>query len=141
MAGYNLPFDKPVWVLMQDEKALHSKVVSSRLAELKRQREWVNVEIELLEPTMKRLSPSYNHVPQADLTAGWQFSVTGFHNPKKHRGLSVDAFLELYKKRGKKKYLDYVIPHEEEVKAWLLDRFPKTLHNDPSGSSIEQLDH
>jgi len=66
--------------------------------------------------------------PFTEISEGWQFSLIGFHNPKKHTGIGYEAFYDLYI-RGKKKgkaidYLNYILKHKKESINFLEMKLP-----------------
>lgn len=123
----SLNIGKPWWTYVVEEKPQREKLLSKRVAELKEQRELIDAELDMLRPPTPQL--------ESDISpAIFHASINGFHNPKKHQGLTFNKFLILYKKRLAEKgtpyhktILKFVEENEGVVIRYIKERFNRTL--------------
>ena len=82
--------------------------------------------------------------------ASWRASLSGFHNPRRHRRLTFAQFMADYKKRLAMKtspyfqeFLTWVESHEDEVIRFIPRRFSGTLttFTNQTGTSVDGKDH
>jgi hypothetical protein len=118
-------------MILRDEAPQRKKAIGERIKELQDQREMIDLEIEHYQ---RMISPAPQSAQPPQPMASWQASLSGFHNPRKHRKLTVAQFLTDYKQRlamKKSPYhqdiLKWVESHEAEVVRFITQRFSRTL--------------
>lgn len=102
-ALHHLP--DPLWMKIREEEP-------ARQVAIKTQIELLEGELAILRNQLRRSSPT---TPAAIFNRHFEASVSGFHNPSKHRGLSVQRFLDLYKFRLAQKGT----PYHRSILSWV----------------------
>ena len=109
---------KPFWQYLQEAEGERKVLAKERIAQLQRYREMIDLEIETLghiaTPTIK-----------TETTESWQYSLAGFHNPRRHQGMTPTQFINAYLKKGK--YRKIVKEKKREALQFASHRFTQTL--------------
>jgi hypothetical protein len=115
---------EPFHVFLIEGVEERRKTATSRIALLQEQRQLIDIELEVLG--VKPINNPEGDKPSTVWLEKWQYSLVGFHNPKRHKGLSAADFISLYISR-KGKFREDVKQRKQEAIEFVKRRFPNTL--------------
>ncbi len=121
----------PPWIKAQQQQAQNKELLRQKLEMLQDQKRALEGEIEVVRGLLGEKERFYKWNPDTD---GWKNSLTGFHQPQKHKGLTPQQFYDAYILRFTKKAtpfqktsLTYIQSNPDEVIQFIRNRFRGTI--------------
>lgn len=124
--GY-LTLGRPIWQIIKEAQPERRVIVAKRIKDLEAQKEMIDIELEMYG--YKPVVSQKKFIPQNNAPK-WAGSISGFHNPIKHKGLTPEKFVTLYIERMAQKhspYYDELAKNKNQVIEYVKAHFSRTL--------------